>query len=112
MISEKADGVYDLVGSPYQEEALSRVPVADLWTVGPAYSAMPLPILSFRPASSVPSPPFAQNRLPLRFSQRGASPSGYRSNSPRFRAKSRQLLRALFHANLEPGSHPAFSLHI
>jgi DNA polymerase V len=38
--SPKADGVLDLVGSPYQEEALSRVPVGDVWNVGPAYSAM------------------------------------------------------------------------
>jgi DNA polymerase V len=38
--SPKADGVLDLTGSPYQEEALSRVPVGDVWNVGPAYSAM------------------------------------------------------------------------
>src|SRR5215510_8959110 len=38
--SHKASGVLDLVGSPYQEEALSRVAVGDVWNVGPAYSTM------------------------------------------------------------------------
>src|SRR5262249_45082591 len=38
--SPRADGVLDLVRSPYQEEALSRVAVGDVWNVGPAYSAM------------------------------------------------------------------------
>jgi len=38
--SAKADGVLDLTGSPYQEEALSRVAVGDVWNVGPNYSAM------------------------------------------------------------------------
>ena len=38
--SPKADGVLDLTGSPYQEEALSRVAVGDVWNVGPAYSTM------------------------------------------------------------------------
>src|SRR5262249_40852169 len=38
--SEKAGGVLDLVGSPYQETALSRVAVGDVWGVGPRYSEM------------------------------------------------------------------------
>jgi DNA polymerase V len=38
--SLKADGVLDLTGSPYQEEALSRVAVGDVWGVGPKYSEM------------------------------------------------------------------------
>src|SRR5262245_56823535 len=38
--SAKAGGVLDLTGSPYQEEALSRVAVGDVWNVGPNYSAM------------------------------------------------------------------------
>jgi DNA polymerase V len=38
--SFRADGVLDLVGSPYQETALSRVEVGDVWGVGPRYSAM------------------------------------------------------------------------
>jgi DNA polymerase V len=38
--SPKADGVLDLTGSPYQEEALARMAVADLGNVGPNYSAM------------------------------------------------------------------------
>src|SRR5215471_11555692 len=36
--SARADGVLDLTGSPYQEEALSRVVVGDVWGVGPKYS--------------------------------------------------------------------------
>jgi len=36
----KADGVLDLVGSPYQEEALSRVAVGSVWNVGPKWSAL------------------------------------------------------------------------
>jgi DNA polymerase V len=38
--SSKADGVVDLTGSPYREAALERVPVGDVWGVGPRYSAM------------------------------------------------------------------------
>ena len=38
--SRKAGGVLDLTGSPYQEEALSRVAVGDVWNVGPRYAAM------------------------------------------------------------------------
>ncbi len=38
--SIQSDGVLDLTGSPYQEEALSRVAVGDVWGVGPRYSAM------------------------------------------------------------------------
>jgi len=38
--SSKADCVLDLTGSPYQAEALSRVPVADVWGVGPRYREM------------------------------------------------------------------------
>src|SRR5215813_8823641 len=38
--SSCADGVLDLTASPYQEEALLRVAVADVWGVGPRYSAM------------------------------------------------------------------------
>jgi DNA polymerase V len=36
--SAKADGVLDLTASPYQEEALSRVAVGDVWGVGPRHS--------------------------------------------------------------------------
>jgi DNA polymerase V len=36
--SSKADGVLDLVGSPYRDIALARVPVEDVWGVGPQYS--------------------------------------------------------------------------
>src|SRR5262249_3814977 len=38
--SARADGVLDLTSSPYQEEALSRVAVGDVWGVGPRYAAM------------------------------------------------------------------------
>jgi DNA polymerase V len=38
--SIRAAGVLDLTGSRYQEEALSRVAVADVWGVGPKYSEM------------------------------------------------------------------------
>jgi DNA polymerase V len=38
--SAKADGVLDLVGSPYRDIALARVPVEDVWGVGPQYSKM------------------------------------------------------------------------
>jgi DNA polymerase V len=36
--STRAGGLVDLVGSPYQDEALSRVAVADVWGVGARYS--------------------------------------------------------------------------
>jgi DNA polymerase V len=38
--SIRADGVVDLTGSPYQDEALSRVAVGEVWNCGPRYSAM------------------------------------------------------------------------
>jgi len=38
--SSKADGVLDMVGSPYRDIALARVPVKDVWGVGPQYSKM------------------------------------------------------------------------
>ena len=38
--SEKAAGVLDLTDSPYLELALARTPVAEVWGVGPAYSAL------------------------------------------------------------------------
>jgi DNA polymerase V len=38
--SIRANGVLNLVGSPYQEEALSRVAVRRVWNVGMRYSAM------------------------------------------------------------------------
>src|SRR5215468_9806853 len=38
--SIRADGVVDLTGSPYQDEALSRVAVGDVWNCGLRYSAM------------------------------------------------------------------------
>ncbi|MCG3145707.1 MAG: Protein UmuC [Gammaproteobacteria bacterium] len=38
--SLKANGVLDLARSPYQELALSRVPVADVWGVGSRYAEM------------------------------------------------------------------------
>jgi DNA polymerase V len=38
--STRADGVLDLVGSPYQDEALVHVAVSSVWNVGPKYSAM------------------------------------------------------------------------
>jgi DNA polymerase V len=36
--SLKADGVLDLTGERYQDEALSRIPVSDVWGVGPRYT--------------------------------------------------------------------------
>jgi DNA polymerase V len=38
--SEKAEGVLDLTRSKYQEEALRRTPVEEVWGVGPAYSKL------------------------------------------------------------------------
>lgn len=38
--STRANGVVDLTGSPYQDEALSRVAVGEVWGCGPRYSAM------------------------------------------------------------------------
>jgi DNA polymerase V len=38
--SSKADGVLDLVGSPYRDIALARVTVEDVWGIGPQYSKM------------------------------------------------------------------------
>jgi len=38
--STRSDGVVDLTGSPYQETALSRVAVSDVWNIGPRYSEM------------------------------------------------------------------------
>jgi DNA polymerase V len=38
--SAKAGGVLDLVRSPYKDIALARVPVEDVWGVGPQYSKM------------------------------------------------------------------------
>lgn len=36
--SEKAAGVFDLTHSKYQEIALGRTPVEDIWGIGPAYA--------------------------------------------------------------------------
>jgi DNA polymerase V len=38
--STRADGVVDLTSSTYQEAALSRVAVGEVWNVGPNFSAM------------------------------------------------------------------------
>lgn len=38
--SQKAAGVLDLVKSPYRDLALERLPVDEVWGVGPRYSAM------------------------------------------------------------------------
>jgi len=35
--SDRCEGVLNLAGSPYKDEALSRTPVEDIWGVGPAY---------------------------------------------------------------------------
>jgi len=38
--SEKTKGVLDLTRSPYQELALARTPVEEVWGIGPQYSAL------------------------------------------------------------------------
>lgn len=38
--SKKAEGVLDLTHSKYQEEALRRTPVGEVWGIGPAYAKL------------------------------------------------------------------------